>query len=225
MTPADIAVVIPTLREAAGIAATIGSAREAGQIIVVDGGSTDATIAIAAAIPGVRVLREQPGRGKQLATGAESTDLPILLFLHADCQLGAGALDQVARHLTDHPERGWGAMRQRIDSTKRKYRLWEWGNAWRVRYRGLPFGDQAIFVRRDWYHQVGGFEPIPLMEDLRLSQRLRRLAAPSLLAGPVLVSDRRWRRTGLLRQTGINWSLQLGHAVGVSPTTLARLYR
>jgi rSAM/selenodomain-associated transferase 2 len=223
--PAEIAVIIPTLNEAAGIAETIASATGAGQVIVSDGESVDGTVGIAESIAGVRVVRGRRGRGEQLARGAALAELPVLLFLHADCRLGATALEQVARHFRCGSDRGWGAMRQRIESDGWRYRLLEWGNGWRVRYRGLPFGDQAMFVLRDWYDQAGGFEPIPLMEDLRLSQRLRRRSRPALLDGPVRVDSRRWRRTGVVRQTLVNWGLQAGHAAGVSPTTLAERYR
>jgi len=225
VSPAEIAVIIPTLNEAAGIAETIVSAAGAGQVIVSDGESVDDTVAIAKSMDGVSVVLGTRGRGTQLARGAAVAELPVLLFLHADCRLGATALEQVARHFRSGSDRGWGAMRQQIESDRWRYRWLEWGNGWRVRYRGLPFGDQAMFVRRDWYHQAGGFESIPLMEDLRLSQRLRRRSRPALLDGPVRVDSRRWRRAGVVRQTLINWCLQAGHAVGVSPATLADRYR
>lgn len=225
MNVSDIGVIIPTLNEAEGIERAIRSAAGAGEIIVVDGGSDDATCCVAASCPGVQVIATAAGRGLQLAEGANRCQLPVLLFLHADCALAAGALDQICSALDASADHGWGAMRQQIEASAARYRLLEWGNAWRIRYRGVPFGDQAMFVRKSWYQRAGGFEPIPLMEDLRLALRLRRYARPLLLQGPVSVSPRRWRCRGILRQTLLNLSLQAAHAAGVSPQRLSQLYR
>ena len=116
-------------------------------------------------------------------------------------------------------------MRQRIDAEQTIFRVVEWGNALRVRVRAVAFGDQAIFVRRDWYLDAGGFEPVPLMEDVRLSNRLRRRGRPLLIDGPVVISPRRWQRRGVVRQTLLNWTLQMAHAMGVSPERLRDFYR
>ena len=225
MNPADIGVIIPALNEAATIGETIASARGAGEIIVVDGGSDDGTCEVARSHRHVQLVTTAAGRGLQLAAGAQRCTRPVLLFLHADCALTAGALDQVCQALQRHPHRGWGAMRQQITAGAVKYRLLERGNAWRIRFRGVPFGDQAMFVRRPWYQSAGGFEPIPLMEDVRLALRLRRRGWPLLIDGPVIVSPRRWQRRGVLRQTLLNFSLQAAHAAGVSPQRLLRFYR
>jgi len=223
--PSDISVVIPALNEQATIGDAIASVAGAGEVIVVDGGSGDATCEVAASAGATVIKTASPGRGLQLATGAGRCRFPILLFLHADNRLGGGVLEQIAEAFSARPDRGWGAMRQRIEPQKAVYRLLQWGNAWRVRYRGVPFGDQAMFVRRDWYDAAGGFENVPLMEDLRLAKRLRKRAWPILIDGPVWVSDRRWRRRGVVRQTMLNLSLQLAHGCGVSPGRLAKLYR
>jgi rSAM/selenodomain-associated transferase 2 len=225
VNPADIGVIIPAFNEAAALGEAIASARGAGEIIVVDGGSRDGTSEIARSHPDVQLVSTAAGRGLQLAAGAQRCTRPVLLFLHADCALAAGALDQVCRALQRHPQRGWGAMRQRIAADAVKYRWLERGNAWRIRFRGVPFGDQAMFVRRPWYQSAGGFEPIPLMEDVRLALRLRRRSWPLLVDGPVIVSPRRWQRRGVVRQTLLNLSLQAAHAAGVSPQRLSRLYR
>jgi rSAM/selenodomain-associated transferase 2 len=221
----DISVVIPTLNEQATIGDAIASVAGAGEVIVIDGGSDDATCEVAASAGATVVRTALPSRGLQLATGADRCRGAILLFLHADNRLGGGVLPQIADSLSRHPERGWGAMRQRIEPQTAVYRVVQWGNAWRIRYRGIPFGDQAMFVRRDWYETAGGFENVPLMEDLRLATRLRKRAWPILIDGPVWVNDRRWRRRGVVRQTMLNLSLQLAHGCGVSPGRLAKLYR
>lgn len=229
--PRDIGVVIPTFNEAASIERAIGSVAEAGEIIVVDGGSRDRTCQIAASRGATVFTSAQAGRGQQLAIGAARCELPVLLFLHGDCYLAhaddssPSPLQQICDALASRSDRGWGAMRQRIDDPRKIYRLLQWGNGLRVAWRGIAFGDQAIFVRRDWYLDAGGFEPVPLMEDVRLSARLRRRDWPLLIAGPVVVSPRRWRRRGVIRQTLLNWSLQIAHRLGVSPSRLRDFYR
>lgn len=230
-SPRDIGVVMPTLNEEASIERAIRSVAEAGEIIVVDGGSHDRTCQIAASLGATVLTSAQAGRGQQLAIGASRCKMPVLLFLHGDCNVGhaddskPSPLQQICEALASRSDRGWGAMRQRIDDPRRIYRLLQWGNGLRVALRGIPFGDQAIFVRRDWYLDAGGFEPVPLMEDVRLSARLRRRCWPLLIDGPVVISSRRWRRRGVIRQTVLNWSLQLAHFVGVSPSRLRDFYR
>jgi rSAM/selenodomain-associated transferase 2 len=224
-------VVIPTWNEEAAIERAIRSVSKAGEVVVVDGGSVDRTCEIAASLGAKVIISDQPGRGLQLACGAAACDLPVLLFLHGDCFLenaddsNSSPLQQICDGLNNHNDRGWGAMRQRIDSRQRIFRWIAWGNALRVKYRAMAFGDQAIFVRRDWYLDVGGFEAVPLMEDVRLSARLRRRGRPLLIAGPVVISDRRWQRRGVIRQTLLNWSLQVAHHLGVSPMRLKDFYR
>jgi hypothetical protein len=119
----------------------------------------------------------------------------------------------------------WGAFRQRIPNKRRVYRWLETGNAWRVRMRSMPFGDQAVFVDRRLFHRQGGFDEIPLMEDVALSRKLRRIARPILLPGPVTIDPRRWERNGVVTQTLRNWSIQTAYHCGVSPERLAKWYR
>lgn len=223
MKPSEISVVIPTLNEQGMVGDAIRSAIDsgAGEVIVCDGGSTDATESRAKQAGASKVVRSVPGRGTQLNAGAMFASGEIVLFLHADSRLTAACLQQVA----DAPDVQWGAYRQRIDSPRAIYRWIEWGNAFRVRWRQLPFGDQAIFVRRSLFKQVGGFPEVPLMEELGLSRRLRSTARPLLLSGPVITSPRRWERRGVIRQTGRNWAIQACHACGVSPESLRRWYQ
>jgi rSAM/selenodomain-associated transferase 2 len=229
--PRDIGVVIPAWNEAAAIERTIRSVSAAGEIIVVDGGSVDRTCEIAASLGARVIVSERPGRGLQLATGAAVCDLPVLLFLHGDCFLEdadnskPSPLQQICDALNRDRDRGWGAMRQRIDAPQKIFLVVAWGNALRVKFWAMAFGDQAIFVRRDWYLHAGGFEPVPLMEDVRLSRRLRRRDWPLLVDGPVVISPRRWQLRGVIRQTLLNWSLQVAHRLGVSPTRLRDFYR
>jgi rSAM/selenodomain-associated transferase 2 len=223
MKPADITVVIPAINEAAVIAMAVGSALRAGagQVIVADGGSTDGTRDLASRAGAGRIVLSLPGRGIQLNAGARDAAGEVLLFLHADNELGEHCLQQIC----DHPGAVWGAFRQRIASPRVIYRAIEWGNTCRVRWRRVPFGDQAIFVRRSLFEQQGRFAEIPLMEDVEFALRLRRVSQPLLLDGPVTVSARRWERRGPLRQTLRNWSIQCAYAWGARPDQLQRWYR
>ena len=221
-----LSVVIPALNEAELIGRAISSAWQAGaaEVIVVDGGSTDGTFDCAASTR-CKIIRSNPGRAHQQNAGAREATGDVLLFLHADNYLDStDVASQIDAALSD-PDRLHGALAQRIDAPGLGYRLLERGNAARVRWWGLPYGDQAIFVRRDKFWEQGGFPQQPLLEDLLLMRRMRRLAWPLLIDGPVVVSPRRWKRHGIVGQTLRNWSILAGFATGSSPQQLARQYR
>ena len=222
MSPADISVVIPTLNEQASVAAAVESAHAAGatQVIVADAGSSDQTVDLATASGVSKIIRSMPGRGIQLNAGAFFADRQYVLFLHADNQLGLECLEQICA--AGKP--AWGAFRQRINSTRQIFRAIETGNDWRVRARGMAFGDQAVFVRRTLFKEHGGFAEVPLMEDVDFSKRFRRIEKPVLLDGPVTVDARRWEANGPVCQTLLNWTLQLRYACGASPETLRKVY-
>ena len=220
-----VSVIIPALNEEALIAAAARSAWEAGadEVIVADGGSADETVAIAQEQE-CEVVVSAAGRAIQQNAGAARASGDVLLFLHADNRLGPTAIEQVRELLRDANVQS-GAFRQRIDANGVTYRLLEWGNAWRVRWRGLPYGDQAIFLRREFFTSLGGFPEVKLMEDLLLMKQARRISWPRLLDGPVYNDARRWRRHGVIRQTLRNWTLLTAYQLGWSPDTLARYYR
>ncbi len=220
-----ISIIIPVVNEEAFIGHAIDSAWAAGgdEVIVVDGGSRDSTREIA----GQRdcsIVRSERGRGLQQNAGAREATGEVLLFQHADSWLEANATDQIRQTLAREKHCA-GAFRQRIDSPGLAFRLLEWGNASRVRWLRMPYGDQGIFIRNDVLKQLGGFPHEPLMEDVILMQRLAKLSRPVLLPGPLHLSSRRWRRHGVLRQTLRNWSLIAAYRAGVSPQRLARYYR
>lgn len=220
-----VSVVIPALNEEQLLAAAIASAWAAGaaEVVVADGGSHDRTREIAEADGGL-VVTGRRGRAAQQNAGAERAAGDVLLFLHADNRLGSDAIQQVSDALSKSGAWG-GVFWQQIEAPGALYRALEYGNAWRVRWRGLPYGDQGIFIRREVFRELGGFPELPLMEDLVLMRQLRRRAWPLLLPGPVYVHPRRWQRHGIVRQTLRNWLLVTAWRLGVSPERLAAHYR
>lgn len=219
-----ISIIIPVLNEAAQIAIAVVRAcqTQPHEVIVVDGGSTDETVPLARQA-GAGVLATQPGRARQQNQGAQQATGDVLLFLHADTWLPPDGLRQIAQALANAAV-GCGAFRQRIEAEGFLYRLLERGNAWRVKRRGMPYGDQGIFIRRALFDELGGFPEVRLMEDVLLMKRLRRRAWPVLLPGPLHVSARRWQRHGVVRQTARNRLLLAAARCGVSPDRLVRFY-
>jgi len=220
----NISIIIPTLNEQATIALAVDHAWAARphEVIVVDGGSQDDTCRVAAA-RSAQVLRASRGRAVQQNRGARRATGDVLLFLHADTWLDPTGVRQMSKALADETVLG-GAFRQHIESPGVRYRLLERGNALRASWRGLPYGDQGIFLRHWVFDALGGFPEEPLMEDLLLMRQLRQLARPVLLPGPVHVSPRRWQRYGVVRQTLRNAALLTARWLGASPAALARYY-
>ncbi len=219
-----ISVVIPAVNEAQTIERSINSAREAGfdEIIVSDGGSHDKTPMLATRC-GASVVHGTRGRATQQNLGAHHATGDVFLFLHADNWLAPTTGQQVRDCLQD-PQILGGAFEQQIDASGFRYRLLECGNAARVRLRGMAYGDQAIFMRRETFLVLGGFPEVPLMEDLLLMRDFRELGKAILLPGPVHVHPRRWQQRGIVQQTLCNWSLVCGEKLGVPPDRLANFY-
>jgi len=220
-----ISVVIPALNEAAQIATTIAAACDAGfdEIIVVDGGSTDDTMACSAQAH--RVLTSFPGRALQQNAGAGIATGDVLFFLHADCRPHLDSARAIRQVLRDVPKIVAGAFHQHIDAPGWRFRLLEWGNRQRVRWFQMAYGDQGIFIRRAMFQELGGFAPLPLMEDVDLMRRLRGHGRLVLLPPPLTVSARRWQKRGVLRTTLRNWLLLTAYFCGISPEKLANFYR
>lgn len=219
-----VSIIIPALNEADGIAAAVERAwaTQPHEVLVADGGSSDDTAQLATTA-GAIVLAAPRGRAAQQNLGASRAAGDVLLFLHADTWLEASGLQQIAAALAD-PNVMYGAFRQSIDAPEQIYRWLERGNAWRAARGGMPYGDQGIFLRREFFERLGGFPEVRLMEDWLLMRAARRLARPVLLPGPLTVSARRWRRQGVLRQTARNWMLITAARLGVSPNRLADYY-
>lgn len=229
----NVSVIIPTLNEAAEVAACVASAKRAGamEIIVVDGGSDDDTWNLAAQNAD-SVLQSPPSRAVQQNRGAEAATGEYLLFLHADTRLANDCIKQIKALVNAQPERPiLGGFQQHITADAWQYRWLERGNAARIRWLGTAYGDQGIFVSRDWFRAIGGFPEWPIMEDVELMRRLardrqanRKSSRPVLLPGPIKVSPRRWQKKGLIRQTARNWLMLTAWYCGASPDLLARFY-
>lgn len=225
----SLSVIVPALDEAEEIEATL---RQAGaalgpdvELIVVDGGSRDETAARAAAH--ARVLASAPGRGRQMNAGARAAQGDVLLFLHADTHLQAGARDALERALADARVVG-GAFRFALRGPLAE----RWGGraltAWiraRCRLFGSATGDQAIFARRTAFDAVGGYASWPLFEDLDLYRSLKKVGRVVELPVAAATSDRRWRRRGLWRTMLVHAVLRAGYHAGADPSRLAAWYR
>jgi rSAM/selenodomain-associated transferase 2 len=213
-------VVIPALNEEKCVAHAVFSVRDEAEVIVVDGGSGDAT-ADAARRAGARVLESPRGRGLQLDRGAREATGDWLVFLHADTRLEHGWAQALAVLPADVVG---GAFRLAVDSPRRAFRVIERGVALRCRLLHLPFGDQGIFVRRAVYGIIGGFPPFPVMEDVAFSRALARAGRMAFPPVRAFTSARRWEKRGVMMTTVRNLGLQALYAAGLSPDRLARLY-
>lgn len=222
----QLSIVVPTLNEARCIAATLESLRalrrRGHEVIVADGGSGDATAALARAHAD-RVICSAAGRAEQMNAGARAAAGDVLVFLHADSRLPEDADRLILQRLVASGC-AWGRFDVRIAGDHPLLRLVEAMMNLRSRLTRICTGDQAIFVRREVFFAIGGYPRIELMEDIALSARLRRLSAPLCLRERCLTSARRWESDGVLRTIALMWWLRLQYACGVSPARLARDY-
>ncbi|MDP2157649.1 MAG: TIGR04283 family arsenosugar biosynthesis glycosyltransferase [Nitrospirota bacterium] len=221
-----ISVIIPALNEEMNIARCIESIRAegfSGEIIIADGGSKDRTREIARSHADVIVIDTPKGRGTQMNIGAALATGDILLFLHADTILDQGWATELNAAL-DNPHVVGGAFTFSIDDPALKYRLVEAWVSMRCRIFSLPYGDQAIFIRRNAFQKLGGYKEIPLMEDVDIISRMKKLGSIAVLGKKAVTSGRRWVSKGLLRTAAINQMTKLMYHLGVSPERLARFY-
>ncbi len=215
--------VIPVLNAARLLPAALQSLAgdPVAEIIVADGGSTDAS-ALCAAQVGARVIAAPRGRGRQLTAGIEAARQDWLLLLHADTRLGEGWREAVAAH-TGTTERHAAYFRFALASEDPRARRLERLVAWRCRQFGLPYGDQGLLIHRRLLEQVGGMRPLPLMEDVDLIKRLGRVRLVGLDV-PAITSAQKWERDGWLARSFRNL-LCLGlYYLGVPPGLILRLY-
>jgi rSAM/selenodomain-associated transferase 2 len=217
-----LSVVIPAWNEASNLAATLEALPGRAEVVVVDGGSVDGTVAIARR-SGARVVSCEPGRARQMNRGARETRGDALLFLHADAVLGAGAPEAMEEALVDPAVVG-GFFRLRIRSPRTAVRLAAYGSNARARALRLPYGDQGLLVRRSVYEEVGGFPDVPFLEDVSLIRLLRRAGRLAPIHVTLSTGDRHWRELGVLGTALLDWTMVGLYFAGVSPSTLAPHY-
>jgi rSAM/selenodomain-associated transferase 2 len=220
----QLTIVVPVLDEASIIVAALEAlaplrARGA-EIIVVDGGSHDPTVQLARPYAD-RVISTPRGRGAPLNAGAAVGSGDALLFLHADTMLPNNADRLIEAALA---RRAWGRFDLRITGRHPLLAVIARMINWRSRASGIATGDQAIFVTREAFLAVGGFPDLPLMEDIAISRRLKRLCRPFCIATPVITSGRRWEHNGVVRTILLMWRLRLAYYLGVAPARLAVRY-
>ncbi len=194
------------------------------QIILVDGGSQDNTVALAEPLVD-RVLCSSAGRAAQMNTGAAAANGNILWFVHADTRMSTDT-DVLLTDALHDSTKVWGRFDIRLSGDALALRIIEQMMNWRSRLSGIATGDQGIFMHRDTFVQIGGFADIPLMEDIEISKRLKRAAGrPLCLPRKLTTSSRRWERRGILRTMVLMWRLRLAYWMGANPVDLAGQYR
>ena len=223
-----LSIIIPVLNEAEGICAFLQSVQQtiqhqAIEVIVVDGGSTDGTAELANKYAD-QLLISSKGRALQMNMGARYARAPNLLFLHSDTQLPAPPLSFpfLSASLEDHYL--WGFYRVKLSGDGISLRIIETMMVWRSSITEVATGDQCLFIKKTLFDQLLGFAEIPLMEDVEMSKRLRRMTPPLVIREPVVTSSRRWEKHGILKTVCKMWYLRALYFFGVSPHSLARYY-
>ncbi|MEH2357616.1 TIGR04283 family arsenosugar biosynthesis glycosyltransferase [Nostoc sp.] len=222
---AKISIIIPAINEAGNIKKAIATtqANLDVEVILVDGGSSDDTVAIAQSL-NVKVISSSPGRAVQMNAGAVAASGDILLFLHADTLLPTG-FDEMIRTALQQPGTVAGAFKLRIDASRLSLRWVEWGVNVRSHFYQMPYGDQAIFLTKQVFQQIGSFPELPIMEDFELMRRLKRIGRVVIIPTPVVTSARRWLQKGVLKTTLLNQIVIIAYLLGVSPERICSWYR
>ncbi len=222
-----ISVVIPTFNEANHLSLTLAALVPAAvdglvrEVVISDGGSTDATLK-AADEAGAKIVTSAKGRGQQLAAACALAKGPWLLILHADSRLAVGWEMIALSHIRQQPDRA-GYFKFQLDDPSLIARVWELGVALRCLLFALPYGDQGLLISKALYEAAGGFEAVPLMEDVALVRRLGRKGLRAL-DGKILTRSERFRKGGYLGRSLRNWSLLLRYLMGADPARLAKSY-
>ncbi len=226
-SPLRLSIIIPALNEESSIVATLqplqAMRRRGHEVIVVDGGSSDATVERASSLAD-QVLHSKAGRATQMNEGARQAHGTVLWFLHADT-LAPDESDRALSKALEVHDAAWGRFDVRLSG--RHPLFWLIARMMNLRscLTGIATGDQGIFVRSNIFTETGGYPDLPLMEDIALSKRLKRLGKPLCIDTSLVTSSRRWERRGIMRTMLLMWRLRLYYALGVDPIRLAQLYR
>lgn len=221
-----LSVIIPVLNEAKNLQRLLSCLRAicpAAEVIVVDGGSEDETSTVVRRFPWVTYLSGRRGRASQMNAGAAVANGEALLFLHADTLLPAGANAAIVRAFND-PEVVAGRFDVGFDNPRPIFKVIAFFINLRSRLTKICTGDQALFVRRKTFEELGGYSDIPLMEDVEFAKRLKRRGAMSCLRLKVTTSARKWEQGGVLRVVLLMWALRFCYFVGIGPERIHRWY-
>ncbi len=220
-----LSIIIPTLNEEHILGQTLSGLlnRKNCEIIVVDGGSSDATLSLAKS-SGCKIFSTSQGRGRQMNFGAAQATGEILIFLHADTML-PGNFPQLVTDAVDLPDFAVGAFSLTINSSKKSLATIAWLTNLRSRFLGLPYGDQAFFIKSSTFAAMGGFPELEIMEDFVFIQKMKKRGRIVTLPERVKTSARRWQNMGIARTTFINQLIVCGYSLGVPPVILAKWYR
>jgi len=192
------------------------------EIILVDGGSTDDSVNRAVSKVD-QLITCEPGRARQMNIGASAASGDWLVFLHADTQLPQN-IDEIIQKESNNRSHVWGRFDVRLSGRQGLFRVIEKAINWRSRISGIATGDQAIFVQRDAFNSIDGYPEIALMEDIEISNRLKRLSPPICISEPVITSSRRWEKNGIINTVVQMWHLRFLYFAGVKPEKLAERY-
>ena len=223
-TSGELTAVLPTLNVAEKLGPVLAALRgQVAGVVIADGGSTDATAAMAAAA-GARLVAAARGRGSQLAAGTAAVTTPWILVLHADTQPGPAWRDAAEAFMANPASARRAAyFRFALDDAAPQARRLERAVGWRCRTLGLPYGDQGLLISRDFLDELGGYRPIPIMEDVDLARRIGRARLVALDV-PFVTSAARWRAEGWWRRSMRNVACLALWFAGVPPSHIARLY-
>lgn len=239
--PITLSIVIPLLNEADNLPKLMGHLAHLNpapyQVILVDGGSTDNSVAIAKELieslidssPSVisgqvidwQIIESTAGRALQMNAGAELAMGDVLLCLHADTQLPNHAIADITSAVR---QAAWGRFDVRLESSTWMLKVVSQMMNWRSRFSGIATGDQAIFIKKSLFEQLGGYPQQPLMEDIELCKRLKAVGKPACLRSKVITSARRWQQYGTWRTIGLMWHLRFDYWRGVSADNIKQRY-
>nr|WP_269117487.1 TIGR04283 family arsenosugar biosynthesis glycosyltransferase [Psychrobacter sp. Ps2] len=231
----NLSIIVPLLNEANNLPELIAHIVHLDpapqQVILVDGGSVDGSVAIAKSvlksteiaqsIIDWHIIESRVGRAQQMNAGAVLATGDVLLFLHADTELPACAIDNIQQAIAQYD---WGRFDVRLDSHEPLLSIVGLMINQRSRLMDIATGDQAIFIKKSLFEQIGGYPDQPLMEDIELCKRLKKISRPACLKSKVTTSARRWQQHGIWRTIFLMWQLRFDYWRGVSPNVLKQRY-
>lgn len=217
-----VSIIIPTLNEAIHLNQTLEAlfkdiAQSKVEIIITDGGSHDSTIAIAETFP-CQITSSESGRARQMNQARLLASGQWLLFLHADSGLPRNWLTEIEN------AKAWGFFPVKLSGSHWFLRIIEFAMCRRSSITHVATGDQGLFFKKDFFDQLTGFPEIPIMEDVAISKKARRLSKPEIASMPIMTSSRRWEKNGIGKTVLLMWWMRLAYWFGTSPERLHRLY-